>query len=254
MAGSGWLRTFSPRPGARVRLVCLPHAGGGASWFSTWGSEVDPTIEVLAVQYPGHEDRFSEPAVDVMEPLADAIAGALRSLAGQPLVLFGHSMGAMVAYEVARRLQRSDPDCPACLVVSGSCAPHVRGGGRMQLDDDALLADLTRLGGTRPDVLEYTDLRTLILPLVRSDYRLVRAYAWRSGAALRCPIGVVLGDRDPEVTEQSARAWGELTIAPSELKLIPGGHFYLVSERSALLAWLQRWLRAIIPSAWPGGP
>jgi pyochelin biosynthetic protein PchC len=182
-----WLRALRPRPDARLRLVCFAHAGAGAGFFRTWPDLAPPSVEVLAVQYAGREDRIREPCAIAMDALADPIATALAAIADRPLALFGHSLGAAVAYEVALRLQAAGTR-PVTLFASGRRAPQLHRPSTRHLDSDGTLwQSLRTLGGTTEEILEHAGLRALVLPILRSDYSV--SETWRP-----CPDGVLDAD------------------------------------------------------------
>ncbi|MBB0244927.1 alpha/beta fold hydrolase [Streptomyces alkaliphilus] len=235
----GCLRCREPRPGAATRMVCFPHAGGAAGFFSTWTEDLAPDVEVWAVQYPGRQDRFTDPfPADVEELAATAVESLLR-LPDRPLVLFGHSLGALVAYETARLLERARGRSVAHLVVSGRRAPSDFVGGDVHLlSDESVIAELTRLGGTDEIVLNSPELLRALLPAIRDDFRLAETYRHRPGAPLRCPVTAVIGTEDPEVSRDRALRWAEHTAGPFALEELPGDHFYLVPRRRALLRHL----------------
>ncbi|WP_433501594.1 thioesterase II family protein [Sphaerimonospora sp. CA-214678] len=234
--GHDWLRGYSPRPRATVRLICFPHAGGNAAFFRPWASLLAGHVELLAVQYPGRMDRASEPLVRRMTEMADRAALAVAPLARQgPVVLFGHSLGASVAHEVARRLAAGGTG-PAALVVSGRPAPHRLRATTVHLaDDDTLWAETGRLGGTQEDLLGSALLRHLSLPALRADYEVAETYRPGPAAPLPAPLLAFYGDRDPEVAEDEARDWSAWTSSGFTLTAFPGDHFYLVPERASVV-------------------
>ncbi|MFI8288669.1 thioesterase [Streptomyces sp. ms191] len=254
-------RVFSRRTHARAGLICFPHAGGAAGAYRAWALESPWDVEVSAVQYPGRGDRFGEPvAADMAGLVDDVVAGLLREHTADTLattVLFGHSMGAAVAYETARRLAVTGRP-PAGLVVSGQPAPRRTRGGTLHLADDAgLLADLRRLGGTGQDVLDDGPLLAALLPAVRGDYRLIETYRPLPGCRLTLPVTVLYAGDDPEVTAEEALAWSEVTDGACEVAAFSGGHFYLETRREEVLARVLKAVRAALPvtvSAWPATP
>ncbi|WP_346012144.1 alpha/beta fold hydrolase [Streptomyces sp. SID3343] len=253
-----WLRCWTPRPAARLRLVCLPHAGGGAGGYRSWDAIMPRAVELVAVQYPGREDRFTDPLVDTMDDLVRHIADAVTALSERPYALFGHSMGSAVAWELAHELRRRGLGEPLRLCVSGREAPVRARTGTVHLRDDAgMCAELERLGGTHRDVLADPDLRRAVLSYVRNDYRLVETYRPRPRAALSCPIEVFTGDADPEFAPEQARPWAALTTADTRVHVFPGGHFYLTPRRhdvvTTLVGRLDPSLTAV-NSPWPSTP
>ncbi|PDP88530.1 thioesterase [Glycomyces fuscus] len=253
-----WLRRFRPRPGARTRLVCLPHAGGGANAYRSWAALLPPGVDLVCVQYPGREDRLGEPLVDDMATVVGAVAEELAPLLDRPYALFGHSMGSAVAYELARTLRAAGLSEPDRLFASGRRAPADAPPGRVHLaDDDAIASELVRLGGTRREVLDEPGLREAVLGYVRNDYRLVERYTPFPGPPLSCPVSVFLGDADPEVDADLARRWSATTSGRVDVRVFAGDHFYLGPEREAVVSELLRRLDpalAAAPGPWPSTP
>jgi pyochelin biosynthesis protein PchC len=239
-----------------MRLICFPHAGGSARFFRCWADKLPATIGLLAVQYPGREDRLDEECVTHLGPLADAITRALEPVTDLPLVLFGHSLGAAVAYEVARRLDAGRGTAPAALFVSGRPAPSRQREQSLHLaDDQALWDDVTRQAGTPGEVLGNPELRSLVLPALRGDYRLSETYQAAPGPLLRCPVVACLGDTDPDVTLAEAGCWREVTRAAFSLQVFAGDHFYLVPREAEVIDMVVRQLGAhAVSPAWPSAP
>ncbi|MEI5006257.1 thioesterase domain-containing protein [Streptomyces sp. PmtA] len=172
-----WLRRHPVRGAVRTRLVCLPHAGGTAGSFAGWAGLLPAGTELIAVQYPGRQDRIAEEPVREMAGMADLLAEALRPLLDRPMLLFGHSMGTGLAYEVAGRLERTDGFVMDHVFVSARPAPHrIDGEHRHRLTDDELVAAMRRLGGPDAAVYDHTALLPLILPPLRADLALLDRY------------------------------------------------------------------------------
>ncbi|MGY6026559.1 thioesterase II family protein [Streptomyces spinosirectus] len=223
-----WIRRYRPRPDATVRLVCFPHAGGSAVAFHPWAAAFPPDVEVLAVQYPGRQDRITEPRVEDLAELAADVLPELRAAVGAgPYALFGHSMGATLAFEVARRLE-ADGAGPEILVASARRAPSRHRDQLVHLLDDAQLADhIAELSTANSRLMADVRARAMIVPTVRSDLRAIETYRCPPGLALRTPILTIIGDSDPWTTPDEAHAWARHTRGGFELRLLPGGHFYL---------------------------
>lgn len=239
-APSPWLRRFgSPSP-ARRDLVCFPHAGGTASAFRDWAGLLSPSAGLLGVQYPGRQDRLDEPLATDIATLADDVATELaRHADGPPLALFGHSMGAVVAFEVARRL---GPGAVGHVFVSAARPPAEPRVFSDHLDDDAsMVAYLRKLGGAGVDLYDDPDLRSLILPAVRGDLAMLARYRYRPGPPLRCPITAIVGETDPTCTAALAEGWSTYTATGFASHTMAGGHFYLETEpRSVVALVLER--------------
>ncbi|MFE7270604.1 thioesterase II family protein [Streptomyces sp. NPDC057623] len=227
---SPWIRRYAPAPDAPVRLVCLPHAGGSAAFYSGVARTLSPRVDVLAVQYPGRLERRREPPMESLTELADALVDELLPWADRDLAVFGHSLGAMVGFEVARRLEARGR-APVALLVSGRGAPsRHRREFTERPADPVLIQQLRRLGGTDPRVFDNEDLVELALPVLRADYELVENYRYRPGPPLSCPVTALNGVDDPKVTTADVEAWREHTTAAFDSVTYPGGHFYLVDR------------------------
>lgn len=248
-AGNAWLRCYRQRPSARIRLVCLPHAGGTASFFRNWPALVPDSVELLAVQYPGREERYGEACVTDLRRLAGLVADAITPVADRPFALFGHSMGSFVAHEVALRWERRQRP-PAYLFVSGHTPPrHHKPGDVHRGDDDTLVDELRRLGGTAELALADAELRAIVLPATRGDYRAIETYQPADEPKLNCPVVAYTGDDDPDVPVDQAADWAEVTTGRCDLRAFPGGHFYLIEHERALVADIVGRLDAGTP--WP---
>ncbi|THA71794.1 thioesterase [Streptomyces sp. A0958] len=223
-----WLRRFHPSEHAPVRLFCLPHAGGSASYYFPVSRALTPAADVVAVQYPGRQDRRTEPCVDDVRRLADLITAEMLPWCDRPVALFGHSLGATLGFEVALRLEAAGTT-PVTLFASGRRAPsRHRENEHVHASPDAqLLTTIRRMSGTDPAVLADEELLRSILPAIRADYRAAETYRYQAGPPLTCPIEVLNGTEDPEVTETEAAAWTTHTTAACTFHSYPGGHFYL---------------------------
>jgi pyochelin biosynthesis protein PchC len=250
LSGS-WLRRFHAGPRGALRLVCLPHAGGTAAAYSGWHNHVPDWVDVIAVQYPGREDRYTEPCVDTIAELAAGVAEELIRTGSEPIALFGHGMGALVAYEVAIVLQRRGRPV-VHIAVSGQAAPSRYQPGSSLVSergDEALAAELLRLGSVEPDLLADPEMRSLILPAARADYRAVETYRPSVAPVLECPLTSYYGLADRGVKEADAGCWYEVTYGRFHLRCWPGDHFYLRPREQPLVRDLATRLADMRPVA-----
>ncbi|MFJ9363895.1 thioesterase II family protein [Nocardia sp. NPDC101769] len=227
-----WLRRLSPASGTGAHtLVCFPHAGGAAMSYGPLAKSVGDEFEVLAIQYPGRQDRRLEPLVGNIANLVDGLLPELKEAVGdaQNFSLFGHSMGSVVAFEACRRLEQELGANPAVLFASGRRSPSAAmPERRMHLLSDRELADhLVQFGGTPTVLLEDPEFRALILSIVRNDYRAIETYTCEPGAVVSSPIVAITGDRDPDTSFAQIEGWAAHTSGAFFAKSFPGGHFFI---------------------------
>lgn len=233
-----WIRSY--HQGGGVRLFCFPHAGGSASYFHRLSALLAPDVEVLAVQYPGRQDRRDEPCLESIGAMAAAVHGVLAGRLDRPYAFFGHSMGAVVAYETARLAHRSGLPGPERFVASGRRAPSRFLQGTVHLrDDDGVIEEIRSLGGTDERLLLDPDIRDMMIGPTRSDYKAVETYRCAPGFRLDCPVTVLIGDQDSHTTAEEAQAWEEHTTRGCDVRVFRGGHFFLDEQRSEVAAVLR---------------
>lgn len=232
-----WLVRPRALPDARLRLFCFPFAGGGASTYRAWPQHLPADIEVAAVQLPGREERLREAPIHNAADLCPQLAVALAPYLDRPFAFFGHSMGALLAFELTRTLRRACQPLPTQLFVSAHCGPRkphclppVAG-----LNDRELLRLLRRLGGTRNEVLDDSEVMRVLLPLLRADLGLCETYRYAADAALPCPISAFGGTLDDFVRRADLMSWKAETKSAFQTRMFPGGHFFLDDIRPRLL-------------------
>ena len=232
-----WITCPFPNPAAHLRLFCLPFAGGGASIFRTWGRTLPQIVEVCPVQLPGRENRLREPPYTELQALVEHLASQILPYAQKPFALFGHSMGALLAFELTRILRRQDGPLPRFLFLSAHRAAHLplRRPPLHGLPDPEFIQAVRCLGGTPEGVFEHKELLEITLPALRADFTLCDRYNFVPEAPLNCPLILYAGRQDTEVLPQEVEAWSEHTTQTARLRIFPGDHFFLRSDRDLLL-------------------
>jgi surfactin synthase thioesterase subunit len=238
-----WARCFHPAPDSSEQLFCFPHAGGSASFYFPVSAQLSSVAEVFAVQYPGRQDRRKETSPGDLGVLADQVYEALRKQLGdRPTTFFGHSMGATIAFEVARRFEADGGEL-SHLFASGRRAPsRHRDESVHTRSDDGIVAELKLLSGTNTALLGDEEILRMILPAIRSDYQAVETYRCAPETTVRAPISALTGDSDPKTSLDEAEDWSRHTTGAFDLKVFPGGHFYLSEQAPAVIALLRKHL------------
>ena len=247
-----WLVRFAPRPTASLRLFCFSYAGGGAAVYRPWALAMPATVDVAAVLLPGRESRLRETPLRSMGALLQGLVPALLPYLDRPFAFFGHSMGALVAYETVRDLQRRGAPVPARLLLSGRRAPHLPESEPPlhQLADDALVVEIQRrYNGIPPEVRQYPELLELLLPALRADMSVIETHRAPDGgqppAPFAGPISVFGGQDDARATRQELEGWQAHTAEHLVMRQYAGGHFYFndTETRDALIAAVAADLR-----------
>lgn len=236
---SRWIIPLNPAPNARIQLLCLPYAGGGSAVFRPWKNQLPASIGLSCVQLPGRETRFAEPPVTDITQMATQIMTELMPLLAKPYALFGHSMGALLAFELVRQLQSRQMPLPQHFFASGRAAPQrPRTLPPLQrLPDWEFVQALNeRYGGIDPVVLQHQELLDLLLPALRADIIAVENYGYQPlPLPLGCPLTVYGGSHDPQVSPLDLQDWRIHTQQSFQVEILPGGHFFLNESRLPLL-------------------
>ncbi|MBX9699423.1 MAG: hypothetical protein K2X74_08300 [Acetobacteraceae bacterium] len=225
---------FGLQHGARVRVFCLPHAGGSAMSYRPWRALAAPWLDICPIELPGRGSRIAEPPIAALEPSIDHVCGILADVGDTPFALFGHSAGARLALHCTHRMSELGGVVPIHLFVSG-CDITRDHGALHRASDAALIAVLRELGGTPAAVLHHPGLMAALLPAIRADLA-VAAEAARVGTpVVTCPITAVAGRADRSVTPAGVEAWATRTRGPFLVKWLPDGHFYGAASAAQLL-------------------
>jgi medium-chain acyl-[acyl-carrier-protein] hydrolase len=234
---SPWFRYWQRKPHARVRLFCFPYAGGGASLFRTWSEHLSQEIEVCPIQLPGREERLLDRPFSTLSSLLEALAPLLQPYLDMPYALFGHSMGAMISFELARYFSRTHNLEPIHLFVSGHRAPQIprQDPPTHNLPEPEFIDELHRLKGTPEKVLQSEELLRLLLPLLRADFALCETHSYTHQNPLKCPLSAFGGLQDTDVSRDYIAAWQKQTRGPFKMRFFRGNHFFLQKEQASLL-------------------
>lgn len=237
-----WFRRFGKSVPGRRRLICFHHAGGGPSLFREWQQHVAPDTEIWAVAIPGRETRFAEPPLDRLELLAAILADVMPL--DLPFAFFGHSLGGVTGFEVARQLRERHLPVPQRLFVSACHAPHacLRQRSRAMLSDSELLQTLADFGGTPKEIFGHPEYLQMMLSVLRADFNLVDTYAAPESGEFQLPITAYAGSTDTHITPAQVAAWERWSLPGFSCRPFEGDHFYLNHQRVVLIEdLLARW-------------
>lgn len=226
---------------ARLRLFCFPYAGGNAFIFRSWGDHLPSHVELYAIQFPGRGSQLRQPSFTRLPAMIDFLYEGIRPLLDKPFAFFGHSMGALICFELARHLRVEQRLQPTGLFVSGRGAPQIGADEPLTFDlpEDEFVSELRRLNGTPREVLEHPELLQLMLPILRADFELCQTYSYTSTAPFNTPIFAFGGLRDDDVPREHLEAWRDQTTSALTLRMFPGDHFFLHASQSLLLRTLS---------------
>ena len=243
-----WLNVFQHNPEASLRLFCFPYAGGAAYIFRDWADQLPADVEICPVQLPGRGARMREASFIRVPALVTALCQELLPYLDKPFAFFGHSLGALISFELARKLSHDYQLEPLHLFVSGRGAPQLEDTrpDTHNLPEDEFVKELRRLNGTPAEVLDQPELLQLIIPTLRADFELCETYEHLTSAPLKCAITALGGLYDEDVPRERLEPWREHTSASFSLKMLPGDHFFLHSSESMLLQILALELKVVL--------
>lgn len=232
-----WFPYRVHRRAPRFRIFCFPFAGGSAGLFGSWATTLPEDVEVCSVQLPGRGTRIREPLFTRLDSVIDALIPVVRKLLDLPFVLFGHSLGALVAFEVARRLRRDRLAMPERLFASAFRGPslpvptpHIHA-----LEDGKFANHLRELNGTPAEILANSEMLEILLPMLRADFAIAETYRYYAELPLPCGISAWAGSQDAHVGLKDLEAWGRETEVSFERSSFPGDHFFVFSQQKLLL-------------------
>ncbi|MBX7224157.1 MAG: alpha/beta fold hydrolase [Blastocatellia bacterium] len=227
-----------PNPEARLRLFCFPYAGGGAPAFHSWAAQLPEDVEQCTIQLPGRGSRVFEPPYQRVSPLVEMLAEKLLPWFDRPCAFFGHSMGGLVAFELANRLRQQGSRCDLRhLVVSGRCAPDwtARDFTMYTLSDKEFVEKLKEFNGTPKEVFDHPELLELLLPTIRADFEVCETYRAKGDEQVTCPLTVFGSDGDPDVPPEALEGWSRFSTAPVRIRMFVGDHFFIHSRQTEVL-------------------
>jgi medium-chain acyl-[acyl-carrier-protein] hydrolase len=218
------------------RLILFPYAGGTASIYRDWGNKLPSGIEAHAIELPGHGNRLNEPLCKRLQPLVQSLAEAIKPYLKGSYALFGHSMGAVISFELAHLLRRENEPGPAHLFLSGRPCPHrtKKEPPTYDLPEPEFIEELRRLQGTPPEILEHPELMSVLSPILRADVEICETYECEPRPPLDCPITVFGGLQDVDVSREQLEGWRDYTTSSFAVRMFPGNHFFLHSSAPVL--------------------
>lgn len=224
-----WFPKLGNSPNASCRLFCFPYAGGSSFIFNSWSKTIAENVELVAIQLPGRANRMTEKPFTNVESLVEVLTEKILPFTSMPFAFFGHSMGAIISYELAVNLMKEVSIEPIHLFVSGRSAPHLAAREKItyNLPDKEFIKEIAKLNGTPKEILQNAELLELLFPLLRADFELVETYGFKNHAPLNCPISAFGGSDDDEVPVEDVKAWKQHTVSDFKLNILEGDHFFI---------------------------
>lgn len=243
-----WFVNANVNSAAKLRLFCIPYAGGGASAFYEWSHFFPKEIEVCSIQLPGRENRGMEVPLTNLQQIVEIVAEEIQPLINIPFAFFGHSMGALISFELARTIRQKSNVNPVHLFVSGRHAPQIPCVKQDYhlLPDEQFIQELRSLNGTPEIVLQDAEMMSILLPRLRADFSVCGSYQYKNDEPFECPITAFGGKNDNGVTYQSLEAWREQTKREFSVCMYPGDHFFLYESKYEMIEFMCKQLRLVL--------
>lgn len=244
-----WFTYPRPNPSAKLRLFCLPYAGGGGHIYIPWKDHLKASVELCTIQLPGRGMRMIETPFTQVEALVETLTNAMLDQLNKPFAIFGHSMGALLAFEIAKKLRTMKRQPPLLVFASGRRAPQIPDTDppTYHLPEPGFIQELKRLNGTPQEVLDNDELMQLLMPTLRADFELCETYRYQEDLPLSCPITVIGGNEDDNTDDASLAAWQQLTTGQFRMTKLAGDHFFLHSAQPDLLQIISQALEELLP-------
>ena len=237
MSSSNWFLKPQSNPNADLKLFCFPYAGGSAATYMSWAKSLPANAELIPVQLPGRANRLFEPAYSNMDSLISELLNEIEPMLNQPYILFGHSLGSRVAFELMAQCKKSGLPIPEHFIASGSRGPQNCSFEKPihHLSNEDFILKLMELNGTPKEVLENEELMTLCLPLLRADFELAHTYSYTSNEKFNCAVSILGGEEDHDITRCDLLSWGDFFSQSQKLHFLPGDHFFIESDKQQVL-------------------
>lgn len=237
-----WFLEYEKKPQATIRLFCFHHSGGGASAYYPWRELLSPYIEMVSIQLPGRENRFTEPLNNNLKDITTQLREGFHLYKSKPFFVFGHSLGALIAFEFVKSVQQHYGMHPHHMITSATKAPHLpfRMKHFSQLDDKALKEELKVYNGIDERILHNDELLELFLPIIKNDFSIYETHCFSESQPLPCDILALSGTRDQTVTEEEILAWSAYTSGKFEHLSFPGEHFFIKDNQKNILALINQ--------------
>lgn len=237
-----WFVCYKRNPAAKARLFCFPYAGGRPQVYRNWAPRLSELVEVWALEAPGRGSRFREDLYTNLDALIHDLSLNFDQYLDKPFAFYGHSLGALLGFELANHLRDRHDVEPLLLIASGRRGPHLPAAepATYNLPDEEFIKELRRLNGTPKEVLNNPELMGLMLPILKADFQIVQTYSFIRKSPLRCPILALGGIDDVDVPRDSLAAWEEHTTGDFKIRMLPGNHFMIHSAETDVLDMVYR--------------